>query len=88
MDKARFERLTKEQKENLTIVDFTVSEILELIAETPLKEEDIKIAKARYVRLMTYEQIAEKIDRDTKTVKLHIGAIKQKINDTIKRIVF
>ena len=87
MDKTRFSALTKEEKENLTLNDFTVSEIIELINETVLSPENLIIARLRFAKAMTIEAIAEKIKRDVKTVQRRLPAIEIQLNKTILKFL-
>nr|DAU61047.1 MAG TPA: ECF sigma factor [Caudoviricetes sp.] len=87
MDKTRFSALTKEEKENLTLNDFTVSEIIELINETVLSPENRIIARLRFAKAMTIEAIAEKIKRDVKTVQRRLPAIEIQLNKTILKFL-
>ena len=87
MDKTRFSALTKEEKENLTLNDFTVSEIIELINETVLSPENRIIARLRFAKDMTIEAIAEKIKRDVKTVQRRLPAIEIQLNKTILKFL-
>lgn len=87
MDKTRFIALTKEERENLTLDDFTISEILELINETVLSPENRTIARLRFAKAMTIEAIAEKVNRDMKTVQRRIPIIKKQLNKTILKFL-
>lgn len=87
MNKTRFYALTKEEKEKLTLNDFTTSEILELINETVLSPENRAIAQLRFAKALTIEAIAEKIKRDVKTVQRRLPAIEIQLNKTILKFL-
>lgn len=87
MNKTRFYALTKEEKEKLTLNDFTTSEILELINETVLSPENRVIAQLRFAKALTIEAIAEKIKRDVKTVQRRLPAIEIQLNKTILKFL-
>ena len=70
---------------NKDFEDFTVSEMREIIAETILTDENRRIAEFRYIKLLSYEQIAEKVLIDKRTVQSRIMSINAKLNNTIKK---
>lgn len=70
---------------NKDFEDFTVSEMREIIAETILTDENRRIAELRYIKLLSYEQIAEKVLIDKRTVQSRIKSINAKLNNTINK---
>lgn len=70
---------------NKDFEDFTVSEMREIIAETILTDENRRIAELRYIKLLSYEQIAEKVLIDKRTVQSRIMSINAKLNNTINK---
>lgn len=76
-DKRRkyFDGLTDEEKFALTYKDFTVSEIEWLISETPMRDEDKRIAVKRFIQCKTNAQIAEECGLDLKTVSKRVVVI-------------
>ena len=89
MDTKRFEKLSNEEKNALTVNDFTVSELTEIISETIFdKEIDRDIAIYRFVKSCTIERTAEKIGYEWKTIQKRIPIIREKLNKTIKMLVY
>ena len=89
MNTTRFESLTKDEKKALTVNDFTVSELTEIINETIFdKEVDKEIANFRFVKSCTIERTAEYIGYDWKTIQKRIPIIREKLNKTIQMIVY
>lgn len=88
LDKTRFFDLSNEEKIQLTYKDFTVSEITEIIAETVLSNKDREIAMLRFTKLMTYEDIAERVDLDWKTVQKRVPMISEKLKQTVYRLLY
>ena len=86
----RFADLSKEDKQKLTINDFTVSEIRFIIEETVFaKEVDALIAELRFIRSCSHAVIAEKIGYEQeRTVQERLKNIKERISSTIQKIVF
>lgn len=83
-----FRKMTDEQKYALTYQDFTVSEIKELIAETPMCDLDKRIAVGKFVNDMTADEIGDKEHLDVRTVARHILKIRCLIKCTcIKYLV-
>lgn len=70
---------------NKDFEDFTVTEMREIIAETILTDENRRIAELRYIKLLSYEQIAEKVLIDKRTVQSRIKSINAKLNNTINK---
>lgn len=70
---------------NKDFEDFTVSEMREIIAETILTDENRRIAELRYIKLLSYEQIAEKVLIDKRTVQSRIKSINAKLKNTINK---
>ncbi|MCM1556281.1 MAG: hypothetical protein NC087_01970 [Anaeroplasma bactoclasticum] len=83
-----FARMTKEEKLNLTINDFTVSEFKEIINETALCENDRLIVIYRYINCMPYEEISEKIGIDLKTCRARMEKIDSKIKSTYLKFFY
>lgn len=81
-----FSKLTEDEKMKLESKDFTVSEICEIVAETPLRDEDKRIAKYRYIDCMTKEEIAEKTQLDIKTVSSRLNSISLKLKITCTKL--
>jgi DNA-directed RNA polymerase specialized sigma24 family protein len=89
MNKARIEffaKLSTEQKLQLSHKDFTVSEIEEIIAETPLNAMWREIAKLRYVHQCTIEEIANKLYIDYKTCQRSLKGISAKLKHTCDKM--
>lgn len=63
--------------------NFTVAELTEILNDTILTDEDRKIAKLRYIKLLPYERIAELVCLDKRTVIARVKIIKNKIEKTI-----
>lgn len=88
MNLSRFENLTKEEKKNLSLSDFTVSEIKYIIEETVFaKEIDIEIALLRFTKNMAQEKIAERIGYGKNTVCLRLNDIRKRLKETIDKLV-
>ena len=86
----RFSGLSIEEKKNLKIDDFTVSEIRVIIEETVFaKEVDVLIAELRFIRSCSHAVIAEKIGYEQeRTVQERLKNIKERMLSTIQKIVF
>lgn len=82
-----FSKLTLDEKYNLSSKDFTVSEIAEIISETALSDEDIKIATLRYIKDCTIAKIAEEVGLDEKTVQRRLPKISDKLKKTLQKIL-
>lgn len=66
--------------------DLTVSELKHIISETPMRETDRQIAELRYCHDKTYEEIAEIVYCDWRTVRSRlIKVIAPKLNAIIFR---
>ena len=78
----RLSKLTDEEKYKLTYKDFTVTEIEELIAETPMCDTDKRIAVARFIKEKPDSEIAEQEHMDTRTVRRHIEEIRHRLKIT------
>lgn len=81
-----FKKLTEDEKQALTYKDFTITEINEIIAETPLRDDDKRIAVMRYNKCMTYQEIADATFLDIKTVKKRIANISTRLKTTCVRL--
>lgn len=84
----KFSQLTREELMNLTAKDFTVSEIIEIINETPLSDRDKTIAINRYTKGMTLEDIADILNVDSRTVGKALRNISSKLRDTCQKMFF
>lgn len=87
MDNYRFCNLTDEEKKCTSHEDYTISEIMEIISETVLSDTDREIANLRFTKKMTYEAIAEIVDRDCKTVQKRVKEISKKLKITAYRLL-
>lgn len=83
----RFCGITKEEKNNLTFDDFTVSELRVIIDETVLSSENKKIAELRFIKALTVEKIAEKMNFEKRTISTRISDIKKKLQKTINKMI-
>lgn len=81
-----FANLTNDEKMALTSNDFTISEITEIINETALNKLDKNIAVMRYIKRMTFDEIANKLDRDIKTIQKRIPNISIKLKQTCVKL--
>lgn len=81
-----FKQLTDDAKQSLSQQDFTVSEIREIISETPLKQLDRDIAYLRYIDCMTFDEISDQLGYDPKTIKSHLPDISLKLKSTCAKI--
>lgn len=72
----KFKKLTDDKKYELSYKDFTISEIKELIAETPMCDLDKRISVAKFINLKTNDEIAEIEHLDTRSVSRHVLKIK------------
>ena len=89
MNSSRFDffaKLTHDEKMDLESKDFLVSEIEEIIAETPLCDTDKRISVKRYIECMTEREIAEKLQLDEKTVNRRLQTISLKLKITCSRL--
>lgn len=83
----RFEDFTKEQKQALTLKDFTVSELTAIIEETILTDVDKQIAKLRFIKLLSFDKISDQLLFDSRTIRKHIIYIEKALSETIMRIL-
>lgn len=81
-----FKSLPRSIKLNLSANQFTKSEILFIIDETPLSERDRMIAIKRYTERMTYEEIAEIVDCDYRSVMRALPSISRKLKKTCAQL--
>lgn len=81
-----FKQLTDDAKQSLSQQDFTVSEIKEIISETPLKQLDRDIAYLRYIDCMTFDEISDQLGYDPKTIKSHLPDISIKLKSTCTKL--
>lgn len=66
----------------------TLSEIREVISETPLTEEERRIATLRYADKRTVQEIASEIGYDERTIRRRLCVISPKLCETLLRIVY
>ena len=85
----RFYGLSIEEKKNLKIDDFTVSEIRVIIEETVFaKEVDPLIAELRFIRNCTIERITDKIGYEQeRSVSHRLDDIKARMYKTILKLI-
>lgn len=83
-----FARMTKEEKQNLSPQDFTVSEFKEIIYETAFSEIDRLIVLYRYIDCMTYEEISDKVGIDIRTCRTKMIKIDAKIKSTYLKLFY
>lgn len=81
-----FKQLTDDAKKSLDHDSFTVSEIKEIIAETPLTQLDRDIAYYRYCECMTFEEIADKLGYDIRTIRSHLPSISISLKTTCTKL--
>ena len=81
-----FKALSADAKMDLEAKDFTCSEIGEIIAETPLCDQDKRISVARYINCKTIEEIAALERLEEKTVRNRLRAISLKLKITCSKI--
>lgn len=85
----RFYGLSDEEKKNLKIDDFTVSEIRVIIDETVFaKEVDPLIAELRFIKSCSTERIADKIGYEQeRSVRHRLEDIKARVYKTILKLI-
>jgi len=66
--------------------DFTSSEIMSIINETPLSDRDKEIAKLYYIELKSEEDIAYIVGIDKKTVHSNLPKISIKLKTTCSKL--
>ena len=81
-----FKQLTEDARKSLTHDNFTVSEIKEIIAETALTQLDRDIAVYRYCECMSFDEIAEKLGYDIRTIKRHLPSISLSLKTTCAKL--
>lgn len=89
MNKQRYDlisELSNDAKMALTCQDFTISEIEELIQETPLTDIDRRIAKLKYIRRFTIEEISYEVGFHPRTIQRHLSDISAAIKSTITKL--
>lgn len=84
---AKFSKMSIEEIKNLKCYDFTVSELEEIILETPLTEQNRNIARLRYKDRMTYEQISETLGIDKKTCINRLNKISNELKKTLIKLL-
>lgn len=91
LTKKRIESLKTMSEDELlkiTYKSFTISEINTLISETPMTDQEKRIAVYRFNKEMTFQEIADKEMIDIKTVRNKCTLISSKIRTTLIYIVF
>lgn len=91
LTKERINSLKNKNEEELlqiTYKSFTISEINTLISETPMTDQEKRIAVMRFNKEMTFQEIADKEQFDVKTAKKKCTLISSKIRTTLISIVF
>lgn len=83
----RFLLLTSSQIAQITLDDFTVSELTRIIKETPISEVNKRIAVYRFIKKMPYEQIAEYCGLDTRTIMRHSKTVSAALLKTFHQLV-
>lgn len=89
MNKQRYDlisELSNDAKMSLTYQDFTISEIEELIQETPLTDIDRRIAKLKYIRRFTIKEISYEVGLHPRTIQRHLPDISVAIKSTITKL--
>lgn len=81
-----FSNKSKSELLKLTCLDFTVSELEEIIKEASLNDEDRKIAELKYIKDLKAPEIADKVFRDTRTIRSRISKISSKLHFTVVAI--
>lgn len=64
-----------------------VSEIREVIDETPMTPTDRKMLWLRFAQCATYDEIAEEVGLERRAVKRRIGKLCSKIEETKPKLV-
>lgn len=80
--------LSEEEILKITYKSFAINEINTLISETPMTDQEKRIALMRFNKEMTFQEIADKECLDVKTVKKKCTLISSKIRTTLIYIVF
>lgn len=83
----RFKNISEEQKAKLWVMDFTVSELKEILNETVMSDIDREIAELRFLKLLSIEKIAERLQYDKRTISSRIKSIQERIEKTIKNLI-
>jgi len=81
-----FKKLTDDAKKSLCKDNFTISEIKEIIAETPLTQLDRDIAILRYCECMSFDEIADKLEYDIRTIRKHLPTISLSLKSTCAKL--
>lgn len=63
-----FQQMSFEQKMKLTPNDFTITEFKEILNEMMLNDECKKIGLMHYIKCLGYDEIADELQIDRKTV--------------------
>lgn len=83
-----FTQLSNEQKKGLTYDDFTVSELTEIINETPLTSLEKELAVERFINRMTYEGLSKKFYYEPRTIKSKLAKISKLLKKTCVKLFF
>ena len=70
-----YETVKKDRSVDLCVECFTVSDINNIIAETPLTKENRLIATKRYADRETVEEIADELGYDKRTIEVRLKLI-------------
>lgn len=81
-----FASLTEDEKLKLDYTKFTISEINTIIAETPMKDIEKKMALMRYNKRMTLQEIADALQIDIKTVKRNMPIVSLQLKLTCAKM--
>lgn len=79
---------TEAQLLKITYKSFAVNEINTLISETPMTDQEKRIAVMRFNKEMSFQEIADKEQIDIKTARNKCTLISSKIRTTLIYIVF
>lgn len=91
LTKQRIEHLKTMSEEELlkiTYKSFTINEINTLISETPMTDQEKRIAVMRFNKEMSFQEIADAENIDIKTSRNKCTLISSKIRTTLIYIVF
>ena len=70
-----YDLITKDSAVHIDYDCLTVSEIQRIISETPLTQENRKIAVARYIDLKTIDDITDEMHYDKRTIVMRLKLI-------------
>ena len=83
-----FKNLPLDSKNNLTFNDFTTSELEYIFSEMLLKDECREIAKMKFIKCLTIDEIADKLGHDKKTIIKRVNMVKLNFHLTILKLFF